>query len=142
MLVHSSDQVHLMNAQEVEERLSLLHLGLSSLPLSIPKSNQYYFFDVFAPDPEKVEDFGEEGAVNHALEVAFCPDSRKSGPIVFKECGTGLDAVVDVLRKYIEKFPYSAVLQKWIIDLEAAVQAVQAVQAVPRSADVRTYCYS
>lgn len=115
--------VQLLPSEELEELLNRLRNCLSSLPTNIPQSNHHYNFSLYAPDPEEAEDFGVDGALNHALEVTFCPGGRKDG-ITFLEQGPGLTAVVDVLRKYNNDYPKHAVLQKWVHDLlESAIKA-------------------
>jgi hypothetical protein len=64
-------------------------------------------------DPKKAEEFGGiDSAVNHALEIIFWPQGWQSGPIILKEQGPGLVAVVDVLETHIKSFPKSLILQK------------------------------
>ena len=43
--------------------------------------------------------------------------------------GPGLEAVVNVLDEWIEKFPKSMVLQKWIDDLITATEQVTTVSS-------------
>lgn len=123
-LRHITMAVQLLSPREVDDKLLELYYCLSSLPQSISSSAKYYNFVGYGPDPEDVENFGsEDSAVNHSLEVTFCPEGRKNG-IQLKERGPGLVAVVDVLRKYNKQFPGNAVLQKWIGDLlESALKA-------------------
>ena len=94
-----------------------------TLPASIPTANQFYDFRAFGLSSGEVQAYGPEGAVNHALEVAFCPFGQEN-VITLKERGPGLEAVVDVLRKYNSEYWGNAVLQKWVFDLtEAALRA-------------------
>lgn len=120
--------VELLSLLEVKNELKTLKSLLSNISDMVPKGNNLYQFQTFAPDPEKVEDYGgEDCAVNHGLEIIFCPQGRRDGPIVLKEQGPGLVAVVDVLEKWIQIYPKSMVLQKWIFDLATAAKYVGAV---------------
>ena len=53
------------------------------------------------PTPCEFEDLGEEGALNHDLEVNLCPNDRhgKNG-IVFHRKGSGLIPIVDSKLEY------------------------------------------
>ena len=113
----SSSLVKSMTPSEVKECLQTLKILLQNLPETVPKNNKYYNFQGWAPDPEKVEDMGMDGAVNNASEVIFCPNGCLSGPFELKEQGDGLTAVVDVLGKQISDFPTNVILQKWVVDL-------------------------
>jgi len=65
--------VELCTPAEIEDHLKTLKI-LLGLPDTVPNGSQLYNFTHFVPDPDKVEDFGgEDCAVNHALEIAFCP---------------------------------------------------------------------
>ncbi|KAF8427658.1 hypothetical protein L210DRAFT_3652517 [Boletus edulis BED1] len=115
------------------ELLHLLRLYLENLPerhlpyCSLAESN--YRFHVFAIDPEWEEDIGMEGAANRELEVRL--GSRAKGPIVLTECGPGLSSVVDVLAKYLTKFPSSAILKKWVSDLIESAKGAYEEANVP-----------
>jgi hypothetical protein len=75
--------VELRTPAEIEDHLKTLKTLLLDLPDSVPDGGQFYNFAHFAPDPDKVEDFsGEDCAVNHALEITFCPQGRRDGPII------------------------------------------------------------
>ena len=113
---------------EIEDHLETLKILLLDLPDSVPNSSQFYCFTNYKPDPEKVEDFGgEDCAVNHALEITFCPQGRRDGPIVLKEKGPGLVSVVDVLDQWTQAYPSSVVLQRWVFDLIDAAKHLGAV---------------
>jgi hypothetical protein len=110
--------IKLLAFPEAKVELKKLQLYLTHLPASVPDKSEFYHFESFTWDPEKAEDFGGiDSAVNHAFEIIFCPQGRQSGPINFKEQGSGLVAVVDVLEAHIKSFPKSAILQKWIFNL-------------------------
>jgi hypothetical protein len=123
--------VRLLTFPEAKNELIKLRHYLMHLPTSLPNTSNTYTFQTFTWDPEKAEDFGGiDAAVNHALEIAFCPQGRKRGSIVLKERGPGLVAVVDVLAMHIKNFPNSAVLQKWVFDLIDAAKSHGAVRCL------------
>jgi hypothetical protein len=69
--------VELHTLSDIEDQLETLKILLLNLPDSVPDGDQFYHFANFKPDPEKVEDFGgEDCAVNHTLEIAFCPQGH------------------------------------------------------------------
>jgi hypothetical protein len=120
--------VELRMPAEIKDRLKTLKTLLLDLPDSVPDGGQHYDFVHFVPDPDKVEDFGREDcAVNHALDITFCPQGRQDGPIILKEKGPGLVSVVDVLDHWTQAYPTSAVLQKWVFDLIDAAKHLGAV---------------
>jgi len=77
--------VKLRTPTEIEDHLETLEILLLALPDSVPDGGQFYDLAHFAPDPERVEDFGgEDCAVNHASKF-FCPQGRQDGPMILKE---------------------------------------------------------
>ena len=122
-----ADHVHVLTRQELDHSLTQLQGLLLGLPSTIPEGSTYYNFHRYAPSENSVEDCGADGALNHDLEITFVPGSRQSGVIEFKECGPGLVAVVDVLRRFTCEYPANTVLQKWILDLTAAARNAGAV---------------
>lgn len=111
-----------------ETQLQELRHLLRHLPNIIPlpdPGNQLYSFDKYIPDEDWIERTGsEQGALNHALEVAFknravVGDHRI---IQFCERGPSLEGVVDVLRRY--RIPGEDILPKWVRDLIASASAV------------------
>jgi hypothetical protein len=122
--------VQVLTLGEIHVQLESLKKLLQNLPATVPDTKQHYFFDTFTPDPESVDDRGTEGAVNHALEVAFSPTMGRAEPIVFKERGLGLVSVVETLRTYLKQFPESVVLQKWVSDLTDAAKRMGAIVTV------------
>lgn len=103
--------------------LEQLRLYLQKLPNVLPvPTTPKYDLRGFAPDPEWVGDIGEEGAVNRELEVIF--GSRFHGPLTLDERGPGIEAMSDVLERYLQKYPESVLLGKWVADTTlAAVNA-------------------
>ena len=85
----SSPSVKLLTPTEIGAQLQHLR-QLNTLPPSLPTTCVSYNFVDFSPDPAEVDDYGIEGALNHALEVALCPGGRQQGTIIFNERGAGL----------------------------------------------------
>ena len=104
-LTHEELQRHL-------EDLCINFLTLSRYLPTVEGSDTIYQFQGYKPTQESIDDFGEEGALNWELEITFCPQARHN-PIVLKETGPSLEAVVDVLDEWTEKFPKSMVLDQW-----------------------------
>lgn len=127
----SMDPVQLLLGIELDERLTTLNSLLIGLPDSIPASDSRYNFTGYAPSEDDKGLYGEEGALNHDLEVIFCPQSCQNGPIELTERGLGLRAVVGVLREFLKRFPASAILQKWVADLISAAKQSGAVNSLP-----------
>ncbi|KAG1836631.1 hypothetical protein DFJ58DRAFT_817985, partial [Suillus subalutaceus] len=85
-----------------------------------PHRLHYRFF----LDDEKIEDMGPIGALNRELECVM--GQRHNGPILFKERGPGLEAVVDVLESHLiehHNSPETILLVKWVDDLTTAAKA-------------------
>lgn len=125
-LPDNEDTVRLLTSKEMQTKLRSLGSLLANLSDSLPLNPGHYNFVGFSPSSEAVDDFGEEGALNHALEIAF--GSRAKGPIQLRGRGNGLCAVVVVLEKYIARSPKSAILQKWVEDLITAAGHYQTVR--------------
>ena len=109
--------------RQLLEKLQRLQLYLVNLPHNLPvpsASTSKFDFRNFAPDDEWVEDAGEEAAVNRELEVQF--GSRHMGPIMPKERSPGVVVVADVLKRYLQQFPRSAILEKWVDDITTAAE--------------------
>jgi hypothetical protein len=118
----------------MSENIPRLRAYLTNLPESsgipYPESSSYNFA-TFEPDQDWVEDVGLEGAVNRELEVRL--GSRANGGLTFRERGPGLTAVVDVLEKYLNMFPASILLSKWVTDLVMAAQNIYRIMGIPVS---------
>ena len=121
--------VRTLDATQLDQQLILLRSLLLGLPPSIPEGTQFYNFKYFSVIPDEVDFYGEAGAVNHSLELIFCPGKRVTEPIQFHERGSGLVAVTETLRAYTAKFPEDNVLQKWILDLITAAEHAGAVSS-------------
>ncbi|KIK93575.1 hypothetical protein PAXRUDRAFT_12564 [Paxillus rubicundulus Ve08.2h10] len=104
-------------------KLNKLQIYLDHLPDSLPfrgSAESDYGFDFFGIQDEDEEDLGLEGAVNRQLEVRL--GHRNNGPVKFKERGPGLLPVVTVLENYLNDFPGSVILMKWLDDLICSAQ--------------------
>ncbi|KDQ19380.1 hypothetical protein BOTBODRAFT_170486 [Botryobasidium botryosum FD-172 SS1] len=94
--------------------LSTLRRLLEGLPSKLPAVE--YSFKSFSVRAESVEDRGLVGAVNHELEVTS-QTHVKGCRFLFSGRGAGLEAVADVLEKYLGQFPGDSILRKWADDL-------------------------
>ena len=117
-LTHEELQRHL-------EDLCINFLTLSRYLPTVEGSDTIYQFQGYKPTQESID---EEGALNWELEITFCPQERHN-PIVLKETGPSLEAVVDVLDKWTEKFPKSMVLQECVNDLITATEQVTTMRS-------------
>ncbi|KAI0643457.1 ribonuclease H-like domain-containing protein [Trametes meyenii] len=111
-------------------RLRLL-LDPQNLPTQLPLrdgyESKYAVFLNFELDPEILEKTeGEVATVSEQFKGVFGWQARTTGDgiIPIEERGSALSAVVDVLRRYHEKHPQDAVLQKWAYDLGTAAEHV------------------
>ena len=105
--------------QHLKDQLDELRLCLRALPsdIPIPRESKYKFSD-FSPDADWIVDAGEVAAVNRELEVRL--GSRINGHKLV-ERGPEMEAVVPVLKTWVEKYPGDIILEKWVCDiLEAA----------------------
>jgi hypothetical protein len=106
-------------------QVQLLKHYFSALPTSLPpladssSLNQLLYF---SPDQEWVLDVGEECAVNRTLEVALKDFGPRNDNGIFKITGQGaaLAALPDVLAYWLEKYPQSFFLKKWLQDAKAS----------------------
>ncbi|KAG1744170.1 uncharacterized protein EDB91DRAFT_1050960, partial [Suillus paluster] len=92
---------------------------LKALPTDIPilKTSKYNFSN-FEPDADWTAEIGEVGAVNREPQVRF---GNRADGLKLVERGPETEAVVDVFKKWIQKYPSDIVLQKWVTDtLEGA----------------------
>jgi len=126
---------------ETRQKLSTLALYLQHLPepsIPVDTTGTTYGFNHFTVDDEDIQDMGKIGALNRALEIRF--GQRNNGPIIFKERGIGLEAVVDVLHSYLDKDDVQSsteviLLQKWVDDL--IIAAVHAYTSAKVSVSVK-----
>ncbi|CEL56164.1 hypothetical protein RSOLAG1IB_11852 [Rhizoctonia solani AG-1 IB] len=120
-------------SSSLDPRLYNLYSNLRNLPEDLPDHPEVYpFASNFTLDPDEVEFYGsQQGALNHRLELIF--GSRSTGnAIQFRGRGRSLEAIVYVLRKYINGDDReNIILWKWVEDLTSS-----AAQASP----TRTLC--
>ncbi|KAG9074268.1 hypothetical protein FRC06_010805, partial [Ceratobasidium sp. 370] len=121
-----TDIVRVLPPAEVEALLLELQALLSTLPNALPimdvDRSIYGLLLGFTPDPELVEDRGEVGAVNTALERIF--GHRKDG-LKILERGKSIEAVVHVLERYLKQYPGDIILQKWLVDLVSSARLLR-----------------
>ena len=106
-------------------KLRLLKHYLSALPNCLPPlndSSSLHQLLSFSLDQEWVLDVGEECAVNRALEVALKDFGPRNDSGIFKITakGAALAALSDVLAYWLEKYPQSFFLKKWLQDAVAS----------------------
>lgn len=132
-----ADTVWMLPPFEDKSLLAELKALLAALPLTLPlvdiTESRYGSLVGFAPDPDLVEDYGEAGTVNAALECIF--GHRKDG-LKISECGPAIEAIVPVLDQYLHKYIGDIILQKWLLDL---VQATR--ELVSDIIKIRKYSY-
>ena len=68
------ETVKCLTPDELQSRLEDLKITLLTLPRYLPVANEFYNFGGYTPEPESVQDYGEEGALNRDLENTFCPN--------------------------------------------------------------------
>lgn len=68
------------------------------------------FGDYEEPVVKDIRDYRLEGALNHDLEVTFCPGGSVKGPIELKKCGAELEGIIKILCRYTTVFPQLVVL--------------------------------
>ncbi|KAI0356376.1 hypothetical protein OH77DRAFT_1401645 [Trametes cingulata] len=114
----------------------------NSLPLVQPTQSKYKFHE-FGLDEDDVEDMGLLGAVNRQLEVRLGPRTCKNDTFELKERGTGVEALADVLTRYLEEFPNNELLLKWLDDACRAAETVYSdagqsvTEEAPRSIEAK-----
>ena len=54
----------LADADELQSHLEDLKIILLALPRYLPVANEFYNFGGYMPEPESVQDYGEEGVLN------------------------------------------------------------------------------
>lgn len=111
-------RVTLVPPMSVASRLRNLHWLCACLPPTLPEPQVSSY--VISLDPEDVEDMGQVGALNRALENTI---GMRAHGLVIRERGIGVQHLVDVLREGLEKCKdgRDAILEKWVEDLEKVV---------------------
>ena len=105
----------------IAEQINTLRSYLLALPVSLPIALETspYNFNNFNPDPDWIEDAGEEAAINRELEITL--GSRANG-LALPERGLGVVALADVLEKFIQNFPNSVIPTLWLTDVTKAAE--------------------
>jgi hypothetical protein len=120
------------------EQIITARYYLSCLPDTLPTAGPESSVNsllTFSLSPEWVEDIGEEGAVNQALEAAlfnFLP-RNEAGIFKITTRGPAIIALPDVLETWITKYPKSVILQKWLQNTLDSAKACFAQNNVPVS---------
>lgn len=70
--------------------LDYLEALLENLPDNLPLGSERYQFAGWAPDPDQVADYGEDGCLNRALEIG------EDGSEEFEESGSDADSGVEL----------------------------------------------
>lgn len=112
----------------ISDRLDELQQILENLPDTLPVPEHSAFcFTNYTPDESMVDLIGtREGAINHALEIAFGHEACSKGTLPITERGPGVCSLVHVLRMYRDFCPNpdsDAILSKWINDIREGTQA-------------------
>ncbi|KAG8681810.1 hypothetical protein FRC11_000653, partial [Ceratobasidium sp. 423] len=128
----SSSSLNHSGGFSLDPRLLNLYSNLHNLPEGLPDHPEAYpFASNFSLDPDDVEFYeSQQGALNHRLELIF--GSRSTGnAIQFKARGRSLEAIVYILRKYINGDDgENTLLWKWVEDLTSS-----AAQTLPARTD-------
>ncbi|KAI9065799.1 hypothetical protein FKP32DRAFT_1556380, partial [Trametes sanguinea] len=127
-------------------KLATLRVLLSGLPPIVPfapVSASVYNFHDFSVSDDDISDLGLLGAVNRELEVRLGDRTKRGDTFELRERGPGVEALADVLQRYIETFPGNTLLEKWIDDACRAAHIVYAdagvtVSVVPAVLNQRT----
>ena len=96
-----------------------------SLPLAFETSK--YNFTWFSPDPDWIEQEGEEAAINRELEIILC---LQAYGLVLPEHGPGIVALANILHNLINAFPNSVLSMIWLEDVMRAAKAAIAAARV------------
>lgn len=105
----------------IADKVDTLRSCLLGLPKSLPLASEtsQYNFSHFSPDPDWIEDAGEEAATNRELEVIL--GSRAKG-LVLPERGPGVVELANVLEKFSYSFPNSVLPMLWLTDITKAAE--------------------
>ena len=97
-----------------------------NLPSPLPQRSQYPFRNFVIPQDyiEKTE--SELGGLNEAFKSIFGWQTRTTGDgiIEIKERGPGIEGIVVVFQRYLEKYPGDQVLEKWLDDIIQGAEQV------------------
>lgn len=109
----------LTTRQEAQKLRHYLRNLPDFLPVLASQKNDFHYF---VPNEDWITDTSLEGAVNRGLEIAL--GSRAQGVLSFKERGPGMEALADVLERYLMECPGSVLLKKWLSDAITAAETV------------------
>ena len=62
--VYPMESVKCLTPDELQSHLEDLKIILLALPRYLPVANEFYNFGGYMPEPESVQDYGEEGVLN------------------------------------------------------------------------------
>ena len=123
----------------IHTRLAYLRHLLRNLPETLPfksAADSRYAFQHFQLDDKWIDSEGIEVAANRALEVALGPRTGLRETFVIEERGPGLEALADVLRVYLGKFPDDFRFQKWLnSDSATILKTKEVLQAAIKGLD-------
>ena len=129
-LTASASSQSTSGSNNLDSRLLNLYSSLRNLPESLSEHPDVYpFAEKFVLDEHDIEFYGsQQGALNHRLELIF--GSRSTGsPIQFKGRGRPLEAIVYILKKYIDgNGGENVLLWKWVEDLTHAATQMSATR--------------
>lgn len=104
----------------VSGSLNRLSFYLKHLPDTHPINNRPKpDFRSFFPDFATYDD---DEAVNRELEINLGPRTGENDTFTLHERGPGIEALAEVLQQYLEEFPTSFLLRKWLDDSLRAVE--------------------
>ena len=105
----------------IADQINTLCSYLLALPVSLPIAleTSSYNFKNFNLDLDWIEDAGEEAAINWELEIML--GSWANG-LAFPARELGIVVLVDVLKKFIQNFPNSAISTLWLTDIMKAAE--------------------
>ena len=132
--------------EETAEKIHATRFYLGSLPNTLPITGRESSINAllsFSLNPEWVEDVGEEGAVNQALEAALFQFLPRNDAGIFKITtrGPAISALANVLETWIKKYPASMILQKWLQNALDSAKACFAECNVPVGKPFTPYQY-
>lgn len=115
-----------MDSRQITIKLKLLNIYLHHLPTKLPLAQAEDCINRFLKtslDSEWVDDIGEEGAANRAIEAGLQGLLPRSDEGIFpiKQRGKGIVAFGKFLEFWLGKHPSSLILQKWLEDASNSV---------------------
>jgi hypothetical protein len=115
----------------MSEEIKVLRLYMKSLPEVLPYEQPEHKINnllSFSLDPEWLGSIGEEATVNRELEGAFWEFTggrrNEDGTFKIPTRGPAIEKLADILEFWLEKYPTSFHLQKWVKDATASASTV------------------